>query len=113
MEQHPLINLAYVVAGILFILGLKGLTHPRTAVRGNLLGAIAMLIAIVATLCNQGVLGYKTIALGVLVIGAVVGAVMASKSSNDVHAPARGSVQWVWRWGLGPGSLCRALQACI
>ncbi len=78
MEHHPLINLAYVVAGILFILGLKGLTHPRTAVRGNLLGAIAMLIAIVATLCDNEVLGYKTIALGVI-IGAVVGAVMAIK----------------------------------
>ena len=34
-----LINLAYLVASVLFILGLKGLTHPRTAVRGNLLGA--------------------------------------------------------------------------
>ena len=78
MEQQHFINIAYLVAGILFILGLKGLTHPRTAVRGNLLGAIAMLIAIVATLCNQEVLGYKTIALGVLV-GAIVGAVMAIK----------------------------------
>jgi len=78
MEQHPLINLAYVVAGILFILGLKGLTHPRTAVRGNFLGAIAMLIAVVATLCNHEVLGYKTIVLGIA-IGAVVGAVMAIK----------------------------------
>ena len=78
MEHHPLINLAYVVAGILFILGLKGLTHPRTAVRGNLLGAIAMLIAIVATLCDNEVLGYKTIVLGIA-IGAVVGAVMAIK----------------------------------
>ena len=45
MEQQHFINIAYLVAGILFILGLKGLTHPRTAVRGNLLGAIAMLIA--------------------------------------------------------------------
>ena len=78
MEQHPLINLAYVVAGILFILGLKGLTHPRTAVRGNFLGAIAMLIAVVATLCSHEVLGYKTIVLGIA-IGAVVGAVMAIK----------------------------------
>ena len=78
MEQHPLINLAYVVAGILFILGLKGLTHPRTAVRGNLFGAIAMLIAVVATLCSHEVLGYKTIVLGIA-IGAVVGAVMAIK----------------------------------
>lgn len=77
MEQH-LINLAYVVSGILFILGLKGLTHPRTAVRGNLIGAIGMLLAIVATLCDHEVLGYKTIALGVL-IGAVVGGVLAMK----------------------------------
>ena len=37
-----LINFAYLVASVLFILGLKGLTHPRTAVRGNMLGALAM-----------------------------------------------------------------------
>ena len=33
------INLLYLVASVLFIVGIKGLTHPRTAVRGNLLGA--------------------------------------------------------------------------
>ena len=32
------VTLAYLLASILFILGLKGLTHPRTAVRGNLMG---------------------------------------------------------------------------
>ena len=48
--RGDLINLAYVVAGTLFIFGLKGLTHPRTAVRGNLLGATGMLLAILATL---------------------------------------------------------------
>ncbi|MBC19776.1 MAG: NAD synthetase [Planctomycetaceae bacterium] len=78
MEQQHLINLAYLVAGILFILGLKGLTHPRTAVRGNLLGAIGMLIAVLATLCDHQVLGYKTIALG-LILGAIIGALMAIK----------------------------------
>ncbi len=78
MEQLHFINLAYLVSGILFILGLKGLTHPRTAVRGNLLGAIGMLVAVVATLCDYQVLGYKTIALGIIV-GAIVGAVMAIK----------------------------------
>ena len=41
-----LINFAYLVASVLFILGLKGLTHPRTAVRGNLLGALGMLLAV-------------------------------------------------------------------
>jgi len=78
MEQQHFINLAYLVAGILFILGLKGLTHPRTAVRGNLLGAVGMLIAVVVTLCDQQVLGYTTIALGIA-LGAIVGAAMAIK----------------------------------
>ena len=45
-----LVNLAYLSSAILFILGLKGLTHPRTALRGNLLGALGMLLAIVTTL---------------------------------------------------------------
>jgi OPA family glycerol-3-phosphate transporter-like MFS transporter len=40
------IKLAYLIAAVLFIQGLKGLGHPRTAVRGNMMGAIAMLIAI-------------------------------------------------------------------
>ena len=36
------INLIYLAASVLFILGIRGLTHPRTAVRGNLLGATGM-----------------------------------------------------------------------
>ncbi len=69
------INLAYLLAAVLFILGLKGLAHPRTAVRGNLTGAVGMLIAVLATLVARG-LGYELIALG-LAIGAVIGAVAA------------------------------------
>ena len=38
-------NFGYLLAAVLFILGIKGMTHPRTAVRGNLLGALGMLIA--------------------------------------------------------------------
>jgi NAD(P) transhydrogenase subunit beta len=43
-------NVAYLLAAVLFILGLKGLTHPRSAVRGNLLGALGMFVATAATL---------------------------------------------------------------
>jgi NAD(P) transhydrogenase subunit beta len=78
VDQTTLINLAYLLAAVLFIFGLKGLTHPRTAVRGNLLGATGMLVAIVATLLHQDVLRYELIVVG-LVVGAAVGAVLALK----------------------------------
>jgi NAD(P) transhydrogenase subunit beta len=72
-------RLAYLLAAVLFIFGLKGLTHPRTAVRGNLLGATGMLVAIVATLLlgHHGI-GWGLIIAGV-VLGAAVGAVLAIK----------------------------------
>ena len=73
-----LINGGYLVAAILFIFGLKGLTHPRTAVRGNLLGSCGMLLAIVITLTDQGIVGFEIILIG-LVIGAAIGAVLAVK----------------------------------
>lgn len=69
------VDFAYLVAAVLFILGLKGLTHPRTAVRGNMLGAIAMLVAVVAALCNGG-LAWPVLITGI-VVGTVLGAVFA------------------------------------
>ena len=75
MDPNTPINLAYLVAAVLFILGLKGLTHPRSAVRGNLLGALAMFIAVVATLFNQG-MRFELIIVG-LIIGALIGGVLA------------------------------------
>ncbi len=76
------IQLAYLVAAVLFIFGLKGLTHPRTAVRGNLLGALGMLVAVVATLIDRQLLanpwGYLLIAVG-LIAGAGIGVVLAVK----------------------------------
>ncbi len=76
--QDTIIPLAYLVAAVLFILGLKGLTHPRKAVRGNLLGALAMLIAVVATLFDREIGGFVLIIAGVLV-GAGIGAYLAVK----------------------------------
>ena len=74
-NREQLINSAYLLAATLFILGLRGLAHPRTAVRGNLLGSLAMLIAIVATLLKGG-LDFPFIIAG-LGIGAVVGLALA------------------------------------
>lgn len=72
-----IVNLAYLLASILFILGLKGLTHPRTAVRGNLMGASGLLVALLATLM-QGGLSLPLILAGILV-GGLIGAVLAQR----------------------------------
>jgi NAD(P) transhydrogenase subunit beta len=74
--NHALINLAYLVASVLFILGIKGLTHPRTAVRGNLMSSLGMLIAVVVTLVGAEIVDFKVILAGV-VVGGAIGAVAA------------------------------------
>ncbi|MCG6147444.1 NAD(P)(+) transhydrogenase (Re/Si-specific) subunit beta [Leptospira levettii] len=78
MELISILNLAYLIASILFIIGIKQLAHPKTASRGNLLGALGMLIAVVATLFDREILSYEWIAVGVL-IGSVIGIILAIK----------------------------------
>ncbi len=70
--MNEFINVLYVVAFALFIYGLMGLTGPRTAVRGNLIAAVGMAIAVVAVLLTPGVTNWLLIALGIG-IGTAVG----------------------------------------
>ncbi|HUP25387.1 MAG TPA: NAD(P)(+) transhydrogenase (Re/Si-specific) subunit beta [Thermoanaerobaculia bacterium] len=74
--MSPFAGIGYLVAAVLFILGLKGLGHPRTAVRGNLLGSLGMLIAVVVTLLEQSIVDYRAVVAGLLV-GAIAGALLA------------------------------------
>ena len=67
------VNLIYLIAAVLFILGLKGLAHPRTAVRANLLGAIGMLLAVIVTLFDRNIIGYEVIIAGFGRMGSVIG----------------------------------------
>jgi NAD(P) transhydrogenase subunit beta len=77
METRVLImQLAYLVSAVLFITGLKRLSHPDTARGGNRLAAIGMLLAIVATLVGEQILTWQWI-IGGLLIGTVVGGFMA------------------------------------
>ena len=73
-----LVDLIYLISAVFFILGIKGLTKPKTAVRGNMLSAIGMLIAVVITLLNKSIVSYEYIIAGVLVGGAV-GGIMATR----------------------------------
>ncbi|MDX2099338.1 MAG: NAD(P)(+) transhydrogenase (Re/Si-specific) subunit beta [Leptolyngbyaceae cyanobacterium bins.59] len=72
------IQISYLVASSLFIVGLKQLGSPATARRGNLLAAIGMLIAIAATLLDKSVLNYELILVGII-IGSIIGTIMAQK----------------------------------
>ena len=74
----PLGNLGYLFAAILFIFAIKGMTHPRTVVRGNLLGALGMFIAVIITFCHVGLLSFGLAAVGVA-IGGVIGTIIALK----------------------------------
>jgi NAD(P) transhydrogenase subunit beta len=76
MPTIMLINLSYIVAAVLFILGLKLLGNPATARRGNMLSALGMLLAVVVTLLDHAIIDYRWILLG-MVIGGVVGALAA------------------------------------
>ena len=69
---------SYLVATVLFVFGLKGLSHPKTALRGNLLSMIGMGVAIVVTLLRPDIHNYGVICGG-LVTGAVLGVPLARK----------------------------------
>lgn len=72
------IQLTYLVAASLFILGLKKLGSPATARAGNVWAAVGMFLAIVATLLDRQVLNYEMILIAIA-IGSVIGAVVAYK----------------------------------
>src|ERR1700742_808918 len=81
MNQADIAALLYLVAGVLFILALKGLASPATSRAGNRNGMIGMVIAVVTTLWVAGVSDPLTWALiaGGLAIGGGIGAVMAKR----------------------------------
>ena len=76
--RETFVQASYLVASVLFILGLKGLSRADTAVRGVNFAAFGMLLAIVGTLVQQQIVDYRWIALG-LAVGAVVGVPLGTR----------------------------------
>src|ERR1700759_1974896 len=79
--QADIAALLYLVAGVLFILALKGLSSPATSRAGNRNGMLGMLIAVLTTLWVAGVSDVLTwgLVIGGLAIGGAIGAVMAKR----------------------------------
>ncbi len=75
---ESLVTVAYIVAGLLFIMSLSGLSAQATAARGNLFGIAGMIIAAVATALSPRASGYPVMA-GAMAVGSAIGAVLAAR----------------------------------
>ncbi len=76
LNRPEVADAGYLMAAVLFILGIKGMTHPRTAVRGNLFGAVGMLVAVLVTVVKLDLLPVGLAAVA-MAIGAAIGFVLA------------------------------------
>lgn len=93
MNIDLLINLAYIVSAVLFAIGLKMLSSPATARKGNLVSAIGMLMAVSATLLTKG-LTFNWILIGVAsgtVLGVLSARMVAMTSMPEMVALLNGS----------------------
>ncbi|MBN2412080.1 NAD(P)(+) transhydrogenase (Re/Si-specific) subunit beta [candidate division KSB1 bacterium] len=74
--MNTIIELSYILAAALFILGLKYMSSPASARKGNLMAAVAMFIAIVVTLLDRQIISYTWIIVGII-LGSIIGATSA------------------------------------
>ena len=69
-------SILYVFSSVLFIIGIKRLSHPKTARSGNFIASLGMLIAIITTLVSNSTVNLELVAVGII-IGSVIGAFFA------------------------------------
>ncbi|MDF1612933.1 NAD(P)(+) transhydrogenase (Re/Si-specific) subunit beta [Stygiobacter electus] len=77
--MNIIIEISYLVSSIFFIFGIKMMSSPKTARKGNFISAVGMLIAIIVTLLDKHILSFEWIVIG-LIIGSLIGAIMAFKT---------------------------------
>ncbi len=99
LRDPDFIDACYIVASVAFILGIKGLSHPRTARRGNEIAAVGMLIAVVATLLDRDIDNY-----GYIIVGIAVGAIIGAFSARAVKMTAMPQMVALFN-GVGGGAV--------
>lgn len=78
VTASPLVSFAYLVAGVLFILALRGLSSPASSRRGNRMGMAGMAIAVGTTLYTHDVVSLPEI-VGAIVVGGGIGFIIARR----------------------------------
>jgi H+-translocating NAD(P) transhydrogenase subunit beta len=97
--MSDLITVLYIVAFVLFIVGLRMLRGPRTAVRGNLVAAAGMAIAVVATLLDDRIGDW-----GLIVVGLAVGTAVGIPAARNVRMTAMPQMVALFN-GVGGGAV--------
>ena len=109
MLRTVFIEGTYLVASILFILGLRSLTRTEQAQRGMQQAALGMLLAIIGTLVNHSIIQYQWIVVG-LVVGSVIGYPLGMWVPIDIDAAGDRDLPFVRGAGGDAGGGGRVLQ---
>jgi proton-translocating NAD(P)+ transhydrogenase subunit beta len=103
LQASNFIDAAYIVAFMLLIYGMTGLTGPRTAVRGNKIAAVGMAIAVAATLLRKGEFhGSSTVWL--IIVGIVIGTAIGVPAARNVRMTAMPQMVALFN-GVGGGAV--------
>jgi NAD(P) transhydrogenase subunit beta len=103
LQTSDFIDAAYIVAFMLLIYGMTGLTGPRTAVRGNKIAAVGMAIAVAATLLRKGEFhGSSTVWL--IILGIVIGTAIGIPAARNVRMTAMPQMVAMFN-GVGGGAV--------
>ena len=102
-QESDFVNSLYIVAVIFFVVGLRGLAGPRTAVRGNKIAAVGMAIAVIATLIGEGVIPDTETAV-LIAVGVVIGTAVGIPAARNVKMTAMPQMVALFN-GVGGGAV--------
>ena len=116
MLSQNIVNIAYVVAAVLFIFDLKWMAHPRTAVKGNKAGALGMLIAVVATVLSPEFAKYTGgwgLSWSHVLIGLAIGSLVGGLAALRVKMTAMPELVGLFNGFGGAASILVAAAAIV
>ena len=99
LQDNDFITALYIVAFSLFVIGIAGLTGPRTAVRGNRIAAVGMAIAVVGTLLDERIGDW-----GLIVLGIAIGTAVGVPAARNVKMTAMPQMVALFN-GVGGGAV--------
>jgi proton-translocating NAD(P)+ transhydrogenase subunit beta len=109
MEAH-LLNIIYLISSVLFVIGLKMLSHPETARRGNLWAALGMLMAIAGTIVLHHHTSLEPIKIGLIIGGIVIGTIIGAVAARKVKMTKMPEMVSLFN---GMGGACAGLISLI